>query len=191
MIFDWVAPMMYTDSSAEVGKNARAARRLLEGTRGNLIMGLCPNRYYEYFRVESQSFGSMDVVLEQILEAFFNGAKGVVFWSHRGGFRGTRDFRNVALAVKMIMPVEDILLNGKEITLKHSNPAVTVSAWEWKGQIAVFLRNYDHNKVKTVLDIPVGLQAFDTLTGKKVGKEVVFGSSRIKVLHLRRSGSDL
>ncbi len=191
MIFDWVAPMMYTDSSAEVGKNARAARRLLEGTRGNLIMGLCPNRYYEYFRVESQSFGSMDVVLEQILEAFFNGARGVVFWSHRGGFRGTRDFRNVALAVKMIMPVEDILLNGKEITLKHSNPAVTVSAWEWKGEIAVFLRNYDHNKVKTVLDIPVGLQAFDTLTGKKVGKEVVFGSSRIKVLHLRRSGSDL
>ena len=183
--------MMYTDSSAEVGKNARAARRLLEGTRGNLIMGLCPNRYYEYFRVESQSFGSMDVVLEQILEAFFNGAKGVVFWSHRGGFRGTRDFRNVALAVKMIMPVEDILLNGKEITLKHSNPAVTVSAWEWQGEIAVFLRNYDHNKVKTVLDIPVGLQAFDTLSGKKVGKEVVFGSSRIKVLHLRRSGSDL
>ena len=185
MIFDWVAPMMYTDSSAVIGENARDARRLLEGTRGKLIMGLCPNRYYEYFRVESQSFGSRDVVLEQILEAFFNGAKGVVFWSHRGGFRGTYDFRNVALAVKMLMPVEDILLNGKEVVLKHSNPAVTVSAWEWKGEIAVFLRNYDHNKVKTVLEIPAGLQAFDTLTGKKADNDIIFDASRIKVLHLR------
>lgn len=184
-IFDWVAPMMYTDNSSVIYGNAIAANKLLKGTRAKLMMGLCPNRYYEYFRVEAQSFGSEDVILEQMLESFFAGAKGVIFWSHRGGFRGTKDFRNVALAVKMLMPVEDILYKGEAVTLKHTNPSVNVTAWKLGNEYAVFVRNYDSGKVRTTLEIPAGLKAFDTLTGKEVTGTVELDAPRVKVLKLK------
>ena len=184
-IFDWIAPMMYTDNSSVIYGNAIAANKLLKGTRAKLMMGLCPNRYYEYFRVEAQSFGSEDVILEQTLETFFAGAKGVIYWSHRGGFRGAKDFRNVALAVKMLMPVEDILYKGEVAELKHNNPAVNVTTWKLGKEYAVFVRNYDSGKVRTTLEIPAGMKVYDTLTGKEVSATVELDALRVKVLKIK------
>ena len=183
---DWAIPMLYTDNSMQIGESSNfIANKVLTDTRAKLIMGLCPNRYYEYFRIEAQSMGTEAVVLEQILEAVFNGAKGVMFWSHRGCFRGALDFRNVALAVKMIMPIEDILLDGKRVELASSNPSVMVTALKLGKRYAVFLRNYETGKIKTVLNVPAGIKVYDTVSGKEVSNEVVLDKCRVKVLELK------
>ncbi len=183
---DWAIPMLYTDNSMQIGESSNfIANKVLTDTRAKLIMGLCPNRYYEYFRIEAQSMGTEAVVLEQILEAVFNGAKGVMFWSHRGCFRGALDFRNVALAVKMIMPIEDILLDGKRVELASSNPSVMVTALKLGKRYAVFLRNYETGKIKTVLNVPAGLKVYDTVSGKEVSSEVELDKCRVKVLELK------
>ena len=183
---DWAIPMLYTDNSMQVGESSKfIANNVLTDTRAKLIMGLCPNRYYEYFRIEAQSMGTEAVVLEQILESVFNGARGVIFWSHRGCFRGALDFRNVAMAVKMLMPVEDILLDGKRVELAASNPAVTVTAFKLDSRYAVFLRNYETGKIRTTLNVPAGLKVYDTLSGKEVSKEVELDKCRVKVLEIK------
>ncbi len=182
---DAVAPMLYTDDNEAVGTLAATGSELLKDCRAKLIVGLCPNRYYEYFRVESGSFAGLDAVRNQTLEAIFGGARGVIFWSHRGGFRGAHDFRELAVAVKMLEPVEEILVKGKQVKLTASNPDVKVTAWKFGNQYAVLLRNYGTGKVRTRLAIPDGLKAIDTLTGQPAPAELVFDADRAIVLKLR------
>lgn len=185
-VFDAIFPMIYMDDANEIFELTTRAKKLLENKRSKLIIGLCPHRYYEYFRVEAQSFAIDSAVYDQILEAIFAGADGVTFWSHRGGFRGAEDMRNMALAIKTLIPVEDIITEGKTVKMKSSNPAVKVTAWQYKGEYAVFLRNYDHTTVRTRFAIPKGMEAIDTLTGKKSNGNLTFGDRRTVVLKLEK-----
>ena len=68
------------------------------------------------------------------------------------------------------MPVEDIIYYGKLVDIPSSNPDVTVTAYEYNGEYAIFARNYDRGVVKTTI----------------LGKEVVFDKDRVAVLKVKK-----
>lgn len=153
---DNVMPMYYTDASEEIGKYAKIASEKIKGGRANLIMGLAPNRTYEYYRIPSGNLASPDAEKEQIFESVFNGARGVIFWAHRSTLRGALGAYNIAQAVKELIPVEEIIVKGKPVSVPNTNPDVKVTAYDYNGEIAVFARNYDHGIVKsTVCNHPI------------------------------------
>ena len=167
---DYVKPMVYTAESAAIGRYSHTISELIKGKRAKLIMGLSPNRMYEYYRVASKSYASLDAMREQILEAIFNGAVGVHVWNHFYGFQAAMGFYSIALAVRDLMPVEDIIFYGKPVKISSSNPDVMVSAYEYKGEYAIFARNYDRGVVKTTV----------------LGKEIVFDKDRVAVLKVKK-----
>lgn len=177
---DQLWPMYYTIDSGSVGELAKTIANMLKDRRAKVVMGLCPNRYYEYYRVHSGNFAKMDAVHQQILESCFEGAVGVVFWGHLGGLRGAHDYYQIAQAVKMLQPVEEIIARGTRVELENSNPEVKVTAYKYKDRYAVFLRNYDRETVKTNLKLPG--KAVDTLTGSSVGNNITLADKRTKVL---------
>ena len=167
---DYIKPMLYTADSATIGRRSRDISELLKGTRAKLIMGLSPNRVYEYFRVASQSYASPNVMREQVLEALFNGAVGIHVWNHFYGIRSTLGFYNIARAVQDLMPVEDIIWNGTLVEIPSSNPDVMVTAYEYNGEYAIFARNYDRGVVKTTI----------------LGQEITFDQDRVAVLKVKK-----
>ena len=167
---DYIKPMLYTANSAEVGERARFISNLLKGTRAKLIMGLSPNRVYEYYRVASRNYASPNVMREQVLESIFNGAVGIHVWNHFYGIRGALGFYNIARAVQDLMPVEDIIFYGKPVEITSSNPDVKVTAYEYNGEYAIFARNYDRDVVKTTI----------------LGREIVFDKDRVAVLKVKK-----
>ena len=150
--------------------STRAVLAAMAGTKAKLVMGLSPNRVYEYYRVASRNYAPMEAETQQMLEAAFNGAKGVIFWWHRGAFRGAMGFYNIARAVQMLQPIEDILLNGKPCEVPCSNPDVRVTAMEWNGRIAVFARNYERGVVRATV----------------AGRQVEFKDSRVAVFEVKK-----
>ena len=167
---DYIKPMLYTADSAAVGERSRAIADLLKGTRAKLIMGLSPNRVYEYYRVASGNYASPNVMREQVLESIFNGAVGIHVWNHFYGIRGALGFYNIARAVQDLMPVEDIIFYGKPVEIQSSNPDVKVTAYEYNGEYAIFARNYDRDVVKTTI----------------LGREIVFDKDRVAVLKVKK-----
>ncbi len=167
---DYIRPMLYTADSANVGVRARVIADLLKGTRAKLVMGLSPDRVYEYYRVASRNYASPNVMREQVLESIFNGAVGVHVWNHFYGMRGALGFYNIARAVQDLMPVEDIIFYGKSVEIPSSNPDVKVTAYEYKGEYAIFARNYDRDVVKTTI----------------LGREIVFDKDRVAVLKVKK-----
>ena len=167
---DYIRPMLYTADSANVGARARVIADLLKGTRAKLVMGLSPDRVYEYYRVASRNYASPNVMREQVLESIFNGAVGVHVWNHFYGMRGALGFYNIARAVQDLMPVEDIIFYGKPVEIQSSNPDVAVTAYEYKGEYAIFARNYDRDVVKTTI----------------LGREIVFDKDRVAVLKVKK-----
>ena len=167
---DYIKPMLYTADSATVGQRSRAIADLLKGTRAKLIMGLSPDRMYEYYRVASGNYASPNVMREQVLEAIFNGAVGIHVWNHFYGMRSALGFYNMARAVQDLMPVEDIIYYGKLVDIPSSNPDVLVTAYEYNGEYAVFARNYDRGVVKTTI----------------LGQEIVFDKDRVAVLKVKK-----
>ncbi len=185
---DELLPMCYEADENIIIATTRNTSSLVDGVTCKLIMGLSPCRYYEYFRVMNQDFAPRKGFEHQILETFFNGGKGVMVWAPASGLRGAFDMRNAALAVKRTLPIEEILYFGKEVSVKCDNPAVKVTAVEYKGKIAVFLRNYSAKTVECTLDMPGNMKsAVDTLTGKKLDslKFKFEGENRIHTLLLQ------
>ena len=162
--------MLYTADSATIGYRSRAIADLLKGTRAKLIMGLSPDRMYEYYRVASGNYASPNVMREQVLEAIFNGAVGIHVWNHPYGMRAALGFYNMARAVQDLMPVEDIIYYGKLVDIPSSNPEVLVTAYEYNGEYAFFARNYDRGVVKTTI----------------LGQDIVFDKDRVAVLKVKK-----
>ncbi|MBR4673718.1 MAG: hypothetical protein IKP00_04565 [Victivallales bacterium] len=167
---DYIKPMLYTADSATIGYRSRAIADLLKGTRAKLIMGLSPDRMYEYYRVASGNYASPNVMREQVLEAIFNGAVGIHVWNHPYGMRAALGFYNMARAVQDLMPVEDIIYYGKLVDIPSSNPEVLVTAYEYNGEYAFFARNYDRGVVKTTI----------------LGQDIVFDKDRVAVLKVKK-----
>ncbi len=165
-----IYPMVYDASAAHIGRRAQAVKAALKGTGARLVMGLSPNRVYEYYRVEGRNYAPLEAELQQMLEVAFNGGEGVIFWWHRGAFRGAMGFYNIARAVELLAPVEEILRQGRPVEVPCSNPEVAVTAYEWQGRIAVFARNYDRGVVRAVV----------------AGRPVEFKESRVAVFEVRR-----
>ena len=167
---DEIYPMVYNASADFVRDRAQAFTSILKGTKAKLVMGLSPNRVYEYYRVASQNYAPLEAETQQMLEAAFNGAKGVIFWWHRGAFRGAMGFYNIARAVQLLQPIEDILLQGAPCEVPCSNPEVRVTAYEWNGRIAVFARNYDRGVVRATV----------------AGRPLEFKDTRVAVFELQK-----
>ena len=165
-----IYPMLYHASAAYVGERTRAVKAAMKGTGARLVMGLSPNRVYEYYRVEGRNYAPLEAELQQMLEVAFNGGEGVIFWWHRGAFRGAMGFYNIARAVEMLAPVEEILRHGRQVEVPCSNPEVAVTAYEWQGRTAVFARNYDRGVVRAVV----------------AGRPVEFKETRVAVFEVRR-----
>ena len=185
---DELLPMCYEASSAFVGRCAYETSTLIKGLRAKLIMGIAPHRAYEFNRVVTQDFGSLEALEEQIIECYFNGAKGVMIWAGERCLRGAMDMLNCANAAKRMLPIEEIVCFGKPVKLACDNPAVNVSAIEYKGKIAVFMRNYSSKSMEAELTLPASVKSItDTFTGKKLDKAKVkfAGSKRIHTLLLQ------
>ena len=185
---DALIPMCYEADSEIIRKTASVCSELIKGCRARLIMGISPNRFYEYNRVLTQDFAGVDALEQQILESCFSGAAGIMIWAPYSGLRGANGMLNTARAIKRILPVEDILYFGKDVKIACSNPAVTVTAREYKGQIALFLRNYSEKTMEAEITLPGNIKTvIDTFSGKEV-KEPKFkfvGSQRIHTLLLK------
>lgn len=185
---DELLPMCYEADSELIRNTAKVCSELIKGCRAKLIMGISPNRYYEYNRVLTQDFAGVDALEQQILESCFSGAAGIMIWAPYSGLRGANGMLNTARAVKRILPIEDILYYGKEVKIACSNPAVKVTAREYKGQIALFLRNYSIKTMEAQVTLPGNIKTvIDTFSGKEV-KEPKFkfdGSQRIHTLLLK------
>ena len=167
---DYLLPMYYTADSAAVGAFARKASEIIRGERAVILMGLSPNRTYEYYRIPSGNLASPNAETEQILEAVFNGARGVNFWAHRSAFRGALGLYNIAMAVKELIPVEEIIIKGKPLEIPGSNPDVRVTAYEYNGEIAVFARNYERGTVMSTI----------------CGRPIVFDKTRTVVMKVKK-----
>ncbi len=184
-IVDYILPMCYNADSEFVGKNAAVASELASGGGARIIMGLGPNRMYERSRIEAGNFADPDAPRRQILESVFNGAIGVSFWK-ASIEQGAMLYYKTAQAAKMLLPLEKIIVKGKKIKLETTNPEISVSAYELDGAYAVFLRNYDGNKVSGELVMPKGnLEIIDTFTGEKCGTRIELGNERVKTLLMK------
>ena len=184
---DELLPMCYEADARRVIATAKRCSKLIEGCRAKTVMGLSPNRSYEYHRVLSGNMAELNAFEQQILESFFNGATGVTTWALTAGFRGAYDFLNSINAVNRMLPIEEIVYFGKPVKVSTDNPAVMVTALEYKGRIAVLLREYSSKDVAFKLILPPGVKsATDTFTGKKLDSlQMKFsGSDRIHTLLL-------
>ena len=191
---DMLLPMIYTADAKAAGDSTAKAVEAVAGKTA-IGAGLAPNRAYEYFRVASNNLAGLDAARQQTVEVFFAGAKAAVFWAPSVCLRGANDYLKIAEAVKMIMPVEDILVNGRKVAVESSNPDVSVTAYAHNGAIAVFARNYDRDTVKTSLRCPVKQNAvvIDTYGDKQVAElttddnsfPVTFTQDRIRVFLIK------
>ncbi len=184
---DELLPMCYEADARRVIATARRCSELIKGCRAKTVMGLSPNRSYEYHRVLSGDMAGLKAFEEQILESYFNGAVGVSIWALSSGFRGAYDFCNSINAVNRILPIEEIVYYGKPVTVRTDNSAVMVTALEYKGKIAVLLREYSGKNISFNLILPPGFKsATDTFTGRKLDSmQLKFsGENRIHTLLL-------
>ena len=185
---DELLPMCYEADSRRVITTAQRCSKLIEGCRAKTVMGLSPNRTYEYHRVLSGDLADLKAFEQQILESYFNGAKGVTIWSLTAGFRGAYDFVNTINAVNRMLPIEEIVFCGKPVKVDVDNPSVLVTALEFKGKVAVFLREYSNKDITVNFKMPGKCtSATDTLTGKVLtGQQLKFsGDNRLHTLLLQ------
>ncbi|NLZ59556.1 MAG: hypothetical protein GX901_02715 [Lentisphaerae bacterium] len=186
---DLLLPMIYTPNALDVARCIENGYKALAGKRGKIAAGLSPNRTYEYFRVASGNLAPEDAMRQQLLETFFNGGQAAVVWAWKSALRGALDYYKMSEAVYMLLPVENILYAGErqDSLLQNSNPDVKLTVWEHQGKLAVFLRNYESETLKTSLVLPPGYKSItDTLTRETIPYqnklELSFQDERLKVL---------
>ena len=185
---DELLPMCYEADARRVTATAQRCSKLIEGRRAQTVMGLSPNRSYEYHRVLSGNLAGLRAFEEQILESFFNGAKGVTTWALTAGFRGAYDFVNSINAVNRMLPIEEIVFCGKPVKVEVDNPKVMATALEYKGKVALFLREYSSRNITCTFKMPGKCtKATDTFTGKVLNENKVEfkGENRIHTLLLQ------
>lgn len=184
---DLLLPMIYTPDAADVARVTVAGGKALGGAAGRIGAGLSPNRTYEYYRVIGNNLAPMDAIREQLLETFFNGGRIAVIWAYRSALRGAHDYSKIAETVRMLQPVEEILWHGQPVdSVLSSNPAIPVTAWEYRGKIAVLLRSRQSDAVRTRVTFPANVtRVVNTLNGKALalpdGLDVTLADDRIQV----------
>jgi hypothetical protein len=117
-----------------------------------------------------------------LLELFANGARGFTTFTW-DGFDGL-DFKYLADAMQMVVPVEDIIVDGKVIEgLKASIPDVRLAGLVNNNEMIVLVSEYLKNKPTPVsfnVNVPEDCSLFCMNTFKEIGK-LKKGDNKIKI----------
>ncbi|MEN6625032.1 MAG: hypothetical protein ABFD69_02265 [Candidatus Sumerlaeia bacterium] len=106
-----------------------------------------------------------------LMECYANGSRGVHFWSHRMWDAELLDAH--ARALRMVVPVEDVVVDGKLVEGVACEPAMRVSGMENKGEMFLLItKDYKPYKgsVKVSLPAPVTGEVVDLGSGKTLAR---------------------
>ena len=105
-----------------------------------------------------------------LLECFANGARGVYFWS--GRLWDTETLAAFAQAIRNVVPVEDVIVNGQLLKGATAPPHVRVSGMRFGDRMVVLAADYDLTEPRTIeLSLPVTVASHikDLDTGENLG----------------------
>ncbi len=141
---------------------------------------------------------SGEVFRYALLEAFANGARGVLFWS--GRVWDTESLAAYARVIRNVGPVEDIILDGEPIAKIRSNPKTRIRGMRHEGSMFLLVSDYTgrlaEEMVKITLPVQVKSNVVDLETGRTLAQisplrttfELNFPVGLVRTLHIVPSG---
>ena len=128
-----------------------------------------------------------------LLECFANGARGLHFWS--GRVWDTETLQAYARAIRIVAPVERVIVEGELLGEVRAEPEVRVSGMRLDSEAFLLVADYHLRGEKTVvvtLPVEQPLTVVDLGRGTKVGRlrpdapsfETMLGPARARVLHV-------
>lgn len=108
---------------------------------------------------------------DALLECYSNGARGVLFWS--GRVWDVESLAAMARVIRMVAPVEDVIVDGQLVGEIRTSPAVRVSGMRKGDAMFLLVADYAGTKPQTVeVELPAGPAAVvvDAATGAELAR---------------------
>ena len=143
-----------------IGDEARADRKRLP--KSDVIPWLTPG--------DSGTFPG-EMFTWALLECFANGSRGVNFWS--GRVWDAETLAAYARAIRMVAPVEDIIVDGQLVAGVRCEPAMRVSGMRRGDDLFLLIADYHSREPKAVtVELPTAKAAtvVDLATGKALAR---------------------
>ena len=128
-----------------------------------------------------------------LLECFANGSRGVHFWS--GRLWDTETLDAYARAIRMVVPVENVIVDGNLVRGARCDPAMRVSGMQHGKEVFLLVANYRtprKGNVQITLPVAGPARVTDLATARRVAHmeqdtntfTVRFDGERAKALHV-------
>jgi len=177
-IFDYFAPMIYPDFDPDYRKGAdmlefsERLANIYQYSKGKVKIypTLSSGWPYESWGANIEPNGMMKY---QVLESFAGGAKGVCIYAP--GHFDALDMKYFAEAMKQVLPVEDIVVEGEPIPedkIKDLNKQTFVKGIEFKEEAVILVSEYSESpkEAKVEYRIKEPAEVVDLSTGKSIAK---------------------
>ena len=197
-VFDYISPMIYPDVYANYAdydmlcpwKDTVSLRKIVGG-KAVIAPLLCPGYpFVEAFDCDN----SPEMLKYNILESIAGGAKGFGFWGECP--LDAADMKAVAETVNLLLPAEDIILNGHPYEDAPVSGEIFVKGVMCADKALVFISEYSRRPCEAVVKSPLSggtVKIVDLETGKemvlpagKVEFPVSLHENRVKVFLVRR-----
>ena len=170
-----VQPSPYTRGNAlKFAESVRKARKAIGNS--NILTWMSAGGVYSNDEYPGRDFRYC------LLENFMNGARGYLILPWYG--LDAEDLKEHAIAMQMVVPVEDIIVEGKVITgLKSSNPDVKICGLKKdKEQLILVSEYYDTKSTSVSFNITAeeNCRAIDMLTGEEIAS-IVKGNNTVHI----------
>ena len=170
-----VQPSPYTRGNAlKFAESVKQARNAIKNS--NILTWMSAGGVYSNDEYPGRDFRYC------LLENFINGARGYLILPWYG--LDAEDLKEHAIAMQMVVPVEDIIVDGKVITkLIPSNLDVKICGLQKGKEQLILISEYYDTKATSVsfkLNALENCQAIDMLTGEKIAS-IVKGNNVIHV----------
>jgi len=179
-IFDYFAPMMYIDMQPDYRMKADILgisdilANLYQYSKGKIKVYATLSDGFTYSPTEGGQIEPNGMIKPQVLEAFAGGAKGVFLYCNTGAFDAL-DMKYFAEAMKQVLPVEGIIVEGKPIPkerIRDLNKQTFVKGIESKDGAVILVSEYSEfpKEAKVEYKIKEPAEVIDLSTGKSIAK---------------------
>lgn len=165
----YFSPMIYAylDGYAEpvvasLGTKSVSWRKRINVDRRNFVVTIAPGERDGRVLVPPKA------IMYQVLEVAGSGAAGFKIWYHRVMNGG--QFYWIARALRMIQPVEDILLDGEMVEVPSENPSARIRFFKHDRGTLLFVAEYAMGETELKVPVEVSRQSkvFDLNTRREL-----------------------
>jgi len=179
-IFDYYAPMIYIDympgyrMQADMLEISEIVANINQYSQGRIKVAPALSVGWPY---DAKSGGNIEpngMMKYQILESFAGGAKGVVIYNGACAFDAL-DMKYFAEAMQQVLPVEDIIVDGKPIPkerIRDLNKQTFVKGIESKDGAVILVSEYSEEvkEARVEYRIKEPAEVIDLSTGKTIAR---------------------